>query len=93
MIGKDKQLKLADFGWAVRMSDSKDYKRGTLCGTLDYLPPEMIRKDRYDDSIDVYALGVLMYEFLVGRPPFEAPGDCSNTYRYILGAMKCACSL
>lgn len=46
-----------------------------MCGTLDYLPPEMIKpggKDSfYDENIDLWSLGVLMYEFLVGQAPFE----------------------
>lgn len=46
-----------------------------MCGTLDYLPPEMVNpgcKDKsYDEKIDLWSLGVLMYEFLVGEAPFE----------------------
>ena len=64
-------IKLADFGWSVH---SPSDKRKTMCGTLDYLPPEMVSKCRkdYDSSIDIWALGILSYEFCVGRPPFES---------------------
>lgn len=44
-----------------------------MCGTLDYLPPEMIQNKAYDEKVDHWALGILIYEFLVGRPPFESP--------------------
>mmetsp|Transcript_52108 Transcript_52108/g.86227 ORF Transcript_52108/g.86227 Transcript_52108/m.86227 type:complete len:124 (-) Transcript_52108:1132-1503(-) len=44
----------------------------TMCGTLDYIPPEMIEKKKHDPMVDVWALGVLMYEFLCGTPPFES---------------------
>ena len=46
----------------------------TFCGTLDYLPPEMVEVRGYDEKVDLWSLGVLCYEFLVGEPPFDAPG-------------------
>lgn len=57
----------------------------TLCGTLDYLPPEMVKGDSHDKSVDIWSVGVLLYEFLVGKPPFEAP-TYDETYRRILNA-------
>ena len=54
----------------------------TLCGTLDYLPPEMVEGRDHDNTADVWSLGVLTYEFLVGSPPFEADGH-KQTYRRI----------
>lgn len=63
-------LKIADFGWSVHAPSSR---RTTLCGTLDYLPPEMVENRRHDEKVDLWGLGVLCYEFLVGKPPFEAP--------------------
>ncbi|XP_043264618.1 aurora kinase B [Colletes gigas] len=60
-------IKLADFGWSVHAPSSK---RNTLCGTLDYLPPEMVTGQTYDIYVDHWCLGILCYEFLVGSPPF-----------------------
>lgn len=57
-------------------------RRTTLCGTLDYLPPEMVEAREHDSTADVWSLGVLTYEFLVGSPPFEAEGYRA-TYRRI----------
>lgn len=54
-----------------------------MCGTLDYLPPEMIRREVYDVSVDHWCIGVLLYEFLVGKPPFESEGQ-DKTYARIL---------
>lgn len=53
-----------------------------MCGTLDYLPPEMVDGRSYDDSVDQWCLGILCYEFLVGSPPFES-NDTEKTYEKI----------
>lgn len=79
LVGAHGEVKIADFGWSVHAPSSR---RTTLCGTLDYLPPEMIDGNKYDHMVDVWSLGVLLYEFLVGSPPFEAEGH-SATYRRI----------
>merc|ERR1711892_673525 len=72
-------LKIADFGWSVHAPTSR---RATMCGTLDYLPPEMIEGNMHDERVDHWALGVLTYEFLVGKPPFESESN-NETYRRI----------
>lgn len=56
-----------------------------MCGTLDYLPPEMVQHKPYNDTVDLWCLGVLTYEFLVGRPPFENE-DTRITYQKIVTA-------
>jgi serine/threonine protein kinase len=53
-----------------------------LCGTLDYLPPEMIEGKTHDSNVDLWSLGILCYELLVGKPPFESEGH-TETYRKI----------
>ena len=74
-------IKLADFGWSVHAPSNR---RQTMCGTLDYLPPEMVSKSRqnYDKTIDIWGLGILTYEFCVGRPPFETDSQL-ETYKRI----------
>ncbi|EDQ84471.1 uncharacterized protein MONBRDRAFT_30263 [Monosiga brevicollis MX1] len=80
LLGLKGTLKIADFGWAVHTPSSR---RRTLCGTLDYLPPEMIEGKAHDANVDLWSLGVLCYEFMVGNPPFEAEGH-RDTYRRIV---------
>lgn len=80
LIGFDGELKIADFGWSVHAPSSR---RETMCGTLDYLPPEMVQRKVYDKSVDLWCLGVLTYEFLVGSPPFEMESQ-EETYSRIL---------
>lgn len=71
LLGLNGELKIADFGWSVH---APSLRRDTFCGTLDYLPPEMVEVKGYDEKVDLWSLGVLCYEFLVGEPPFDAPG-------------------
>ncbi|KAJ2778591.1 spindle assembly checkpoint kinase [Coemansia javaensis] len=80
LLNSDGDLKIADFGWSVHAPNSR---RRTLCGTLDYLPPEMVEGRDHNASVDLWSLGVLMYEFLVGVPPFEDLQSHKATYRRI----------
>jgi aurora kinase len=79
LVGAHGEVKVADFGWSVHAPTSR---RNTLCGTLDYLPPEMVEGREHDHTVDNWSIGVLLYEFLYGGPPFEAEGH-SATYRRI----------
>ncbi|XP_050545300.1 aurora kinase C [Daktulosphaira vitifoliae] len=72
-------VKLADFGWSVH-APSKC--RSTMCGTIDYLPPEMVDSQTYNEYVDNWCLGVLCYEFLCGSPPFES-SEQAETFRKI----------
>jgi aurora kinase, other len=81
LVGVKGDIKIADFGWSVHTPHDR---RRTLCGTLDYLPPEMVEGRDHDHTVDVWSLGVLMFEFLIGRPPFEADGNL-ETYERISG--------
>jgi len=77
-------LKLADFGWSVQSKS----RRKTFCGTLDYLPPEMVEKQEYDERVDIWSLGVLLYEFLVGNAPFETASNSDTLLRIRKGEVK-----
>ncbi|BCS04653.1 spindle assembly checkpoint kinase [Aspergillus luchuensis] len=72
LVGIHGELKMSDFGWSVHAPSGR---RLTKCGTLDYLPPEMVDPKKcdkpYDQKVDLWSLGVLLYEFLVGNAPFE----------------------
>ena len=65
------------------MTSSSDHEFKTMCGTLDYLPPEMVRQVEYNSKVDNWTVGVLCYELLVGKPPFEAESQ-NETYRKIV---------
>eukprot|EP00607_Mallomonas_marina_P002946 CAMPEP_0182431676 /NCGR_PEP_ID=MMETSP1167-20130531/50917_1 /TAXON_ID=2988 /ORGANISM="Mallomonas Sp, Strain CCMP3275" /LENGTH=472 /DNA_ID=CAMNT_0024618279 /DNA_START=7 /DNA_END=1422 /DNA_ORIENTATION=- len=69
LIDEDGRLRVADFGWAVH-APTPYAVRYTLCGTAEYLAPEMLDGSGHSHEVDLWALGVLMYELLVGRTPF-----------------------
>ena len=66
LISKDGTVKLCDFGWCAYGLQP----RGTFCGTADYMAPEMSTSETYNHKVDVWALGILLYELVHGRPPF-----------------------
>jgi aurora kinase len=68
LVGIHGEIKISDFGWSVHTPGNR---RKTFCGTLDYLPPEMLKGGDYSEKVDLWSLGVLTYEFLVGEAPFE----------------------
>ena len=80
LLDANGELKIADFGWAVHAPSSR---RRTLCGTLDYLAPEMIEKKPHNSTVDLWCIGVLCFEFLAGNPPFYATDD-KSTMRNII---------
>ncbi|KAF2454022.1 kinase-like domain-containing protein [Lineolata rhizophorae] len=67
LIDAEGHLKLVDFGFAKKIADRETY---TLCGTPEYLAPEVIRNTGHGCAVDWWAFGILVYEFLVGQPPF-----------------------
>lgn len=66
----DEVLKLCDFGWAVRLPTAHS-RRQTFCGTVDYLAPEISKKEAYSFAVDVWCLGILCFELIYGCTPFD----------------------
>lgn len=69
---QDGTLKLMDFGLARILGDVSKNHSSTVAGTLAYMAPEQLRGETPDARADLYALGVVFYEFLAGRLPFVA---------------------
>ena len=76
------QIKICDFGWSY-MSNLSNELQHEICGTPDYIPPEMIRNNGYGREVDLWCLGVLTYELLTGELPFY-DSSFMETYKRIL---------
>ena len=66
LVDKDGHVRITDFGFAKVVKD----KTYTLCGTPEYLAPEIIESKGHNKFVDWWALGVLIFEMLAGYPPF-----------------------
>ena len=76
LIGKNGTVLLTDFGLALDVSDvNKNAKKGQLLGTPHYMAPEQINNEDVDGRTDLYSLGVVFYECLTGKRPFEEATD------------------
>lgn len=73
------KIKITDFGYAVKAEHSR---RTSLCGTLDYLSPEVVEGLPHHQSVDIWAIGILIYEMIVGTPPFLT-NSFRETYKKI----------
>jgi hypothetical protein len=73
MVDEDRRVKLMDFGLAKFLAeDSSVTAAGRIVGTYRYMAPEQLLGERLDGRSDLYSLGVMLYELLAGRPPFDA---------------------
>lgn len=66
---------MTDFGWSVHTSKT----RKTFCGTIDYIAPEIVRREAYNTDLDLWTVGVLTYELASGRAPFESGNRVETT--------------
>lgn len=69
LVDKDKNIKLADFGWSAVYKENEI--RETVCGTCEYMAPEIFQKKRQTKMTDIWALGILLYELFHGYAPFR----------------------
>uniref|UniRef100_A0A7S3JQX8 Protein kinase domain-containing protein n=1 Tax=Aureoumbra lagunensis TaxID=44058 RepID=A0A7S3JQX8_9STRA len=79
LLDKDGYIKITDFGFAKRVV----FKTYTLCGTPEYIAPEVLLNKGHGKGVDWWTLGILMYEMLVGQPPF-VDDDPMGIYQQIL---------
>ena len=70
LLDKDYNIKLCDYGWATYITPGKFLT--VYCGTPEYVSPEMLKKYPYNEKVDIWALGVLIFELVFGYAPFAS---------------------
>lgn len=79
------QVKIADFGLATQLDQHFESKHTTLCGTPNYISPEVASRSAHGLPTDVWGIGCLLYTLLVGRPPFDTAGVKSTLTQVVMG--------
>jgi eukaryotic-like serine/threonine-protein kinase len=75
LVHRNGTAKVVDFGIAKAANSSGATRTGTLKGKVAYMPPEQLRGEPLDRRTDIFALGVVLYELLAGRRPWEADNE------------------
>jgi len=77
LVSRSGAVKLVDFGIAKAVGQSHHTQAGQVKGKVAYMAPEQLRGEQLDRRVDLYSLGVVLYELVTGRMPFEANSDAS----------------
>ncbi|CAL8279553.1 unnamed protein product [Lota lota] len=80
-INENMELRLGDFGLAAKL-ETVEMRKKTICGTPNYLAPEVLNRQGHGTESDVWSLGCVMYTLMCGNPPFETL-DLKETYKCI----------
>lgn len=83
LLTKDMRVKIADFGLATQLN-SKDEKHMTMCGTPNYISPEVATRSSHGLETDLWGLGCLLYTLLVGHPPFDTDAIKSTLTKVVM---------
>lgn len=108
LLGADGHLCLTDFGLAKDFRwdrcgdiDKEEERAMTICGTQEYMAPEMVARKGYGKAVDFWSLGCIAYEMLSGTPPFQSHKGSKDLFRKIMcervrmpdGISSAACKL
>ncbi len=90
LINQDGLLKIVDFGVAAthREGDTQLTKTGYVIGSPKYMAPEQILGKKVDERADIYSLGVILYEMLLGQPPYFRGDHMAVMYQHVQGKAK-----
>lgn len=85
LLTANMQVKICDFGLATQLNQLHENKHMTLCGTPNYISPEVALRSSHGLKTDNWSLGCLLYTLLVGRPPFDKNGVKSTLTQVVIG--------
>ena len=71
LLDAEFNVKLCDFGWAAQLKDAMEVRR-SVCGTYEYMPPEVMDQGEHSFKSDIWGLGILLIELMTGAPPYSA---------------------
>ncbi|XP_012288170.1 serine/threonine-protein kinase PLK4 [Orussus abietinus] len=83
LLTRDMQVKIADFGLATQLT-RPDEKHLTMCGTPNYISPEVATRSSHGLEADVWSLGCMVYTLLIGKPPFDTDAVKSTLTRVVM---------
>lgn len=83
LLTNELKVKIADFGLATQLT-RPDERHTTLCGTPNYISPEVASRAAHGLPVDVWGLGCMMYTLLVGKPPFDTDGVKSTLTKVVM---------
>lgn len=87
LLDRNGYLKITDFGFAKMLKDDS-LRTYTLCGTPEYIAPEIINNHGYGQAVDWWSLGILIYEFSAGYSPFYAQNQMHMMEKIVAGKYK-----
>ncbi|WP_440097777.1 Stk1 family PASTA domain-containing Ser/Thr kinase [Streptosporangium sp. H16] len=83
LLADDGRVKVVDFGLARAIEASNQTRTGVMIGTIGYMSPEQVTSGGADARSDVYAAGIMLFELLTGRQPYEGETPMSVAYRHV----------
>ena len=83
LLSDDGRVKVVDFGLARAIEATNQTRTGVMIGTIGYMSPEQVTSGATDARSDVYAAGIMLFELLTGRQPYEGETPMSVAYRHV----------
>jgi len=85
LISKDGRIKVADFGLArnMTMAQTLTAESSVVLGSVSYLSPEQVQRGIADARSDVYAIGIVLFEMLLGKKPYDGESPIQIAYRHV----------
>ncbi|GIH97194.1 Stk1 family PASTA domain-containing Ser/Thr kinase [Planobispora siamensis] len=83
LLSDDGRVKVVDFGLARAIESTNQTRTGVMIGTIGYMSPEQVASGTADARSDVYAAGIMLFELLTGRQPYEGETPMSVAYRHV----------